>query len=62
MNNDAPRLLTTEQAAAALSVGSVTIRRWWKAGKLAGIKIGPNSLRFAESEIKRFIEERTKAA
>ncbi len=50
--------LTTEQVANILQVHPFTILKFIKQGKLSGVKLG-RVYRIQESEVKRFLEERT---
>mgnify|MGYP001606354727 CR=1 FL=1 len=50
--------LTTEQVANILQVHPFTILKFIKQGKLRGIKLG-RVYRIQESEVQRFLEERT---
>ncbi|MFA5820924.1 MAG: helix-turn-helix domain-containing protein [Candidatus Gracilibacteria bacterium] len=50
--------LTTEQVANILQVHPFTILKFIKQGKLRGVKLG-RVYRIQESEVQRFLEERT---
>jgi excisionase family DNA binding protein len=52
-------LLTVEQVAAKLQTTPTTIRRWLRAGKLRGVRLGGTRLgwRIRQSEIDRFMAE-----
>jgi len=48
-------LSTPEGLAQRMGLGVVTVKRWIKAGKIKGLKLGHNTVRIAESEIQRFL-------
>lgn len=52
------RLLTTREVADALGVSSATVLRRWRAGELPGFRIASNCLRFDETEINSWLQER----
>ena len=52
------RLLTTREVADALGVSSATVLRRWRAGELPGFRIASNCLRFDETEINAWLQER----
>ena len=52
------RLMTAQQVAEYLSYDVNTVYQLKREGKLQGVKIGDNSLRFYQSEVTRFIQER----
>jgi excisionase family DNA binding protein len=56
---DEDRLLTVSEVAERLRVYPETVRRWLRAGRLTGIRLGGTKLgyRIAESELRRFISE-----
>lgn len=48
-------LLTVEEAAAYLRVSEYVLRRWLRAGKVPGIKLG-NHWRIDEDDLKAFLD------
>jgi excisionase family DNA binding protein len=48
-------LLTTEQIAQRLGVGTVTVKRMVKRGELRCIRFNKNVVRFEESEVARYL-------
>lgn len=54
------RLLTTRQVADYLGFSPETVLRRYRAGELAGIRLGSNVLRFRESEVEAFLESCSK--
>jgi len=52
------RLLTTREVADALGVSSATVLRRWRAGELPGFRIASNCLRFDQTEINGWLQER----
>jgi excisionase family DNA binding protein len=58
MNSD--RLLTVEEVAKQLSVHPDTIRRWIRSGEIKAVNLGgPAGYRISQSELNRFIRDRT---
>ncbi len=53
------KFYTTVEVAELLKVTRLTVTNWIKAGKLKAAKIG-TSWRITESDLKQFIEDRTK--
>lgn len=51
------RLLTARELAGLLGFSSATVQDWFEAGDLPGFKIG-GRLRFRESEVLAWLEER----
>ncbi len=51
------RLLTTREVAELLGVSSETVLRWWRAGRVPGVRLASNVLRFRESAIDVMIAE-----
>jgi excisionase family DNA binding protein len=54
------RLLTTREVAEMLALSPETVLRRWRAGELPGFRLAPNVLRFRESEVAAWLEERRK--
>ena len=52
------RLLTTREVGEMLGLSSETVLRRWRAGELPGFRLGSNVLRFRQSEIEAWLEER----
>ncbi len=51
--------LTTAEAAQRLKVSAETVRAWVKAGKLAGVRIGPRAgFRVPSSDVERLLAGR----
>jgi excisionase family DNA binding protein len=52
------RLLTVEQVADRLQVHPETVRRWLRAGRLRGVRLGGSKLgyRVSEDELERFVD------
>lgn len=57
MSDIPEKLLTIHQVAAMFQVHITTVRRWRKAGKLAGVMRGKR-LRFPESEVLALLTKR----
>jgi excisionase family DNA binding protein len=55
-------LLTTRQVAERFGVGSETILRWVRSGRLPAIRISTGAIRFRESEIEAWLDEHATAA
>jgi excisionase family DNA binding protein len=53
-----PGLLTTRQVADFLGMSPETVLRRWRAGEIPGYRLASNVLRFRESEIEAWLEER----
>jgi excisionase family DNA binding protein len=53
------KVLTPEEAAEALSVSVFTIKKWLRAGKLKGVKVG-RVWRIRERDIAEFLDESQK--
>lgn len=53
------KLLTVEEAAAALSVKVATIRAWLLARRLAKVRVGRRAVRVPLTEVERIIAEGT---
>jgi excisionase family DNA binding protein len=51
------RLFTTREVAELLSVSPETILRWYRAGRIKGVPLASNVLRFRESAIDAMIAE-----
>lgn len=52
------RLLTTRQVAELVALSPETILRRYRAGELPGIRLASNVLRFRESDLEAWLEER----
>jgi len=52
------RLLTTRQVADFLGLSPETVLRRWRAGELPGYRLASNVLRFRESELEAWLEEK----
>ena len=52
------RLLTAREVADWLGLSTETVLRRWRAGELPGFRLGSNVLRFRESELEAWLEER----
>jgi excisionase family DNA binding protein len=52
------RLLTTRQVADLLGLSPETVLRRYRRGELPGFRLGSNVLRFRESELEAWVEER----
>lgn len=50
-------LLTTDEAAAWLSVSSSTIKHMVREGQLIGVRVRPHALRFRRSDVERCLRE-----
>jgi excisionase family DNA binding protein len=55
------RLLTARQVADQLSVSTETVLRWTRAGKLSAIRLPGGAIRFRESDLDAWLEERATA-
>lgn len=56
MESDLVQLFNVQKAALYLGVSPVTIRRWAKANKLIGVKVGSRGdWRFTEENLKKLI-------
>ena len=51
-------LLTTRAVAERMSVSTETVLRWHRAGALPAIRIASNALRFQQTDLDAFLEER----
>ncbi len=51
------RLLTTREVAEVLGVSSETVLRWWRAGRVPGVRLASNVLRFRESAVDAMIAQ-----
>jgi excisionase family DNA binding protein len=51
------RLLTTREVAGILGVSAETVLRWWRAGRVPGVRLASNVLRFRESAVDAMIAE-----
>ena len=56
--NDGRRLLTTSEVAAFLGLSPDAVLRRWRAGELPGFRLSTKVLRFRESEILAWLEDR----
>jgi excisionase family DNA binding protein len=54
----AERLLTTRAIAEVLGISSEAVLRLWRAGDLPGFRLSTKVLRFRESEVLEWLEER----
>ena len=52
------RLLSTRQVADFLGLSPETVLRRWRAGELPGYRLASNVLRFRESELEAWLEEK----
>ncbi len=52
------RLLRARDVADLLDVSPSTILDWWEAGKLPGFRLSSRAVRFRESEVLAWLEER----
>jgi excisionase family DNA binding protein len=52
------KLLTPEEFCLRLGLGRETVRRLTRRGVIKVIRLGPNTLRYRESEIENFISSR----
>ncbi len=57
-NLSAERLLTTQAVADWLGISSEAVLRLWRAGDLPGFRLSTRVLRFRESELMEWLEER----
>lgn len=48
-----PEGLSLKEVAIILGVHEETVRRWWKAGVIAGERVGPKLIRIPRSELAR---------
>jgi excisionase family DNA binding protein len=55
------RLLTTREVAERFGVVSETILRWVRTGRLPAIRISTGAIRFRESELESWLDERATA-
>lgn len=55
-------LLTTKEVANVARVSTVTVTRWFKEGRLEGIKVGPRTFRFRRSAVERLLQPEDGAA
>ena len=65
IGNDAPAddLLTTGEVAETFRISRSTVARWYREGRLAGIKVGPRTFRFRRSDVEALLApEPTEAA
>jgi len=53
------RLMTTREVAERLRISVETVLRWYHAGELPGVRLGAKVIRFRESEIETWIEQRS---
>jgi len=51
------QLLTTREVAAVLGVSTETVLRWWRAGRVPGVRLASNVLRFRGSAVDAMIAE-----
>lgn len=58
MTNQTREAISLQRAAYLLDVHEDTLRRWWKAGRIVIVRIGPKLLRVPKSEIVRLRLER----
>jgi excisionase family DNA binding protein len=56
------RLLTARQVADHLGVNPETILRRWRAGEFPGYRLSHGALRFAESDIDEWLQEKYRPA
>jgi excisionase family DNA binding protein len=54
------RLLTARELADMLGVSTETVLRWWRRGELPGIKLPGGAVRFRQSDIDRWLEQRAR--
>lgn len=55
------KLMTPEEAAKALSMSVLTVKKWLRSGKLKGVKIGSRGdWRVKETDLEEFIKQSTK--
>jgi len=52
------RLLLPEEFCLRLGLGRETVRRMTRKGQIKAVKLGPNTIRYRESEVERFIASR----
>jgi excisionase family DNA binding protein len=51
-------LLTARQVGEALGLSASTVLDWWEQGKLPGFRLSSRAVRFRESEVLAWLEER----
>lgn len=56
LDHTQPRMLTTSQAAEALSVDQSTIHAWMKSGRLRAFRIGPRNYRIREDDLASMVQ------
>lgn len=49
-------MLTAGQVGERLGVNEKTVRRWYRLGKLVGVRLGYRTLRFRSSDVEKFLE------
>ena len=55
------KLLTPEQVAEILNMSVITVKKWLRAGKLKGVKIGSRGdWRIKENDLEKFIQQNGK--
>ena len=52
------RLLTTRDVGELLGLSSATVLRYWRSGRLPGIRLASNVLRFDPRELEAWLDER----
>jgi len=53
------KLVAPEVIAALVDVKPVTVLRWWRAGRIPGLKIGKRTVRFDQAEVMKVIRRGT---
>jgi excisionase family DNA binding protein len=56
------RLLTTEDVADRLGVGTITVKRMVRRGELSVLRIGHNTPRFTEAALQAFLQSKQSKA
>jgi excisionase family DNA binding protein len=49
------RFMKTDEVAELLRVSRGTVQRYWRDGRLPGVKLGPRMIRFDERDVEAFI-------
>jgi excisionase family DNA binding protein len=52
------RLLRAREVAELLDLSPATVLDWWEAGKLPGFRLSSRAVRFRESEVLAWLEDR----
>ena len=52
------RLLRAREVAELIGLSTATVLDWWQAGKLPGFRLSSRAVRFRESEVMAWLEER----